>query len=77
MIDAYPKAYKSKVVRAELAIHAKREAQLERMHDLAVDKGNDALVERVETLIAKEDQRHADRMNALQAKAAGGEEAAK
>ena len=46
--------------------HAKRLAKLNRIRELAVEKGNDKLVAKVDGLIKKHHQKHAKRMKKLE-----------
>lgn len=56
------------VVRAELRIHAQRLARLHRVRFLAEANGNKAALERADKAIARENERHQKRMDALKAK---------
>lgn len=62
---------KRPVVKAELRLHARRSARLNRIRVLAKADGKDALVTRVDALIAKEKARHEKRVAALKAKKDG------
>lgn len=59
-------------VRAELAIHARREARLDAMEEVAKADDKDALVTRIQALRAKEEARHQKRMNQLAQRPDGG-----
>ena len=52
-------------VKAELTLHARRMARLNRMRVLAQAEGKDALVARIDKLIVKETARHDRRMQTL------------
>jgi hypothetical protein len=64
-IDKWGPIYKQPVVRAELAIHARRMARLARMRTLATEAGKDKLVQQIDNTVAKENARHDKRMAAL------------
>ena len=59
---------KRPVVKAELKVHARRMARLNRIRVLAKADGKDELVKRVDTLIAKEKARHDKHIETLKAK---------
>lgn len=50
---------------ASLKVHARRMARLERIRELASEAGKDELLERVDKLIEKEDERHERHMKVL------------
>jgi hypothetical protein len=54
--------------RPEFTRHAWRMARLRRIHQLAVEQKNTALVERAQKLIDKEQQRHSARLEKLKAR---------
>ena len=54
-------------VQAELTLHAQRVADLERMDRLAAARNDGKLVVRVQVVIAKENERHQQRMTTIQA----------
>ncbi len=59
---------KRPAVRAELKIHARRVARLNRIRALAKADGKDAVVERVDKILAKENSRHDKHMETLKSK---------
>ena len=59
------KALESRAAQAELMVHARRVAQLQRIQEVATHAGKTKLVERTVTLMAKETERHDKRMDAL------------
>lgn len=56
-------------VQAELKVHARRKARLARIRALAKEEGKDAVVERVDKLLEKENARHERHMATLNTKA--------
>lgn len=62
-------ALKHPAVRAELKIHARRVARLNRIRALAKAEGKDTVVERVDKVLAKENTRHEKHMETLKSKA--------
>ena len=66
---------KRPAVKAELKIHARRMARLNRIRVVAKAEGKDEVVKRVDTLIAKEKARHDKHIETLKAKKDNAEEA--
>ncbi|HBQ14686.1 MAG TPA: hypothetical protein DEF51_27340 [Myxococcales bacterium] len=49
-------------MRAELRTHARRVARIERMRAVASESGRDALLERIDALMTRENARHERRL---------------
>jgi Flp pilus assembly protein TadB len=64
-LDKWGPIHKQPVVRAELAIHARRMARLGRMRTLATEAGKEKLVQQIDKIVAKENARHEKRMETL------------
>lgn len=57
-------------VREEIKVHARRMARLRRMKELAVEEKKTKLVERIDALITKEEDRHKKHMETLKSRPA-------
>ena len=64
-------ALKRPAVRAELRMHSRRVARLNRIRSLAKAEGKDAVVERVDKILAKENSRHDKHMETLKTQTGG------